>query len=127
MIEAALSASTPFASTIGGYITSIATPIIAILVGAAWRGAMSRLKEQDKAMTATNQALAVLLSEHGQVMVTSASTVQQVNSLTTATAVLSSRLDDHVRDAVWKQQAGLTEHHIAPAQPGERGSNAVRD
>lgn len=123
-----LAEATPFASTIGGYITSIAAPIIVLILGGMWRAAMSRLSAQDKqlrqtndGLTRTNQALAVLLSEHGQVMNTTATNVTRLSTLETATAVLGSRLDDHVRDAVWKQEAGLTEQRMKGI------SDAVRD
>lgn len=102
-----------FASSPAGYLTGLGTPIVALLVGAMWRASAGRLRKQDETMalvqasaTEQNKALAILLADHNHVAVQVATDTAKTSELDKSLAVLTSRVDDHLRWAERQQKAG---------------------
>lgn len=101
-----------FASSPAGYLTGLGTPIVALLVGAMWRAWAGRLKQQDRVMgvmqasaTEQNKALAILLADHNHVAIQVAADTAKTSDLDKSLAVLTSRVDDHLRWVERQQKA----------------------
>lgn len=107
------SASTSFASSPAGFLTGIGTPIIALLVGAMWRAWAGRLRKQDEILavmqasaTEQNKALAILLADHNHVAMQVATDTAKTSDLDKSLAVLTSKVDDHLRWVERQEKAG---------------------